>query len=90
MIETVINRNLPDEFDGHYAWPGGENTYRNRFIELSPTRTKWTSTCACKFHGLFMKMMGFFCGGKIRGSHMTFLRNFKAFAEEGKDVRDSA
>ena len=36
-----------------------------------------------------MKMIGLFCGGKIRGSHMTFLRNFKAFAEEGKDVRDS-
>ena len=50
---------------------------------------QWTSTCSYQFHGLFMKLIGLFCGGKIRGSHMTFLRNFKAFAEEGKDVRDS-
>ena len=40
LIETVTERNLPDEFNGTYEWSGGSNTLRNRFIELGQTRPK--------------------------------------------------
>ena len=29
LIETITERNLPDEFNGRYAWKGGQNTLRN-------------------------------------------------------------
>jgi hypothetical protein len=62
---------------------------KNRFIELSPTKTKWESTCSYEFKTLFMKLMGFFCPGKFREQNMAFLENFKKFCETGKDVREA-
>ncbi len=88
LIETVTERNLPDEFNGRYEWPGGQNTLRNRFIKLGLSRTKWESTCDYQFSGLMPKLMGFFFPGMFRKQNLTFLRNFKAFCEEGRDVRE--
>ncbi len=86
LIETVTERRLPDVFDGTYEWKGGSNTLTNRFIELGPSRTKWVSTCQYHFQRLPMKLMGFFLPGMFRKQNMTFLRHFKAFAEEGRTV----
>ena len=36
-----------------------------------------------------MKLMMFLFGGKFREHNMTILRNFKAYCEEGRDVRVS-
>jgi hypothetical protein len=88
LIETVTVRNLPDEFSGTYEWPGGRNTLRNHFIELGPARTKWESTCAYEFSSVMLKMMGFFCPGMFRRQNLSFLRNFKAFAEEGRNANE--
>ncbi len=88
LIETVTVRNLPDEMSGTYEWQGGKNTLRNRFIELGPNRTKWESTCAYQFRSFMLKMMGFFCPGMFRKQNLSFLKNFKAFAEEGRDVNE--
>jgi hypothetical protein len=88
LIETVTERNLPEEFNGTYEWRGGKNTLRNRFIELGPNRTKWESTCAYQFSSFTLKMMGFFCPGMFRKQNLSFLQNFKAFAEEGRTVNE--
>jgi hypothetical protein len=88
LIETVTERNLPDEFNGTYEWQGGKNTLRNRFIALGPDRTKWESTCAYEFSSLMMKLMGFFFPGMFRNQNLSFLKNFKEFAEEGRDVNE--
>ena len=89
LIETVTDRNLPNEFNGAYEWKGGKNTLRNRFIELGSNRTRWESTCAYDFQNLMMKLMGFFCPGMFRKQNMSFLQNFKAFAEQsGNAVSD--
>lgn len=88
LFEVVTERNLPDEFNGHYEWPGGRNTLRNRFIELGPNRTKWESTCEYELTGLMERIMGTFFPGVFRKQNLLFLRNFKAFCEEGRDVRD--
>jgi hypothetical protein len=86
LIETVTQRNLPDEFNGTYEWPGGKNTLRNRFIEAGPHRTIWESTCAYQFSSPMLKMMGFFFPGMFRKQNLKFLRNFKDFAEHGRNV----
>ncbi len=88
LIETVTERKLPDAFDGTYEWQGGKNTLRNRFIELGPDRTKWESTCAYQFSSFMLKMLSFFCPGMFRKQNLTFLQNFKAFAEEGRNVNE--
>ena len=82
LIETITLRNLPDEFNGSYEWPGGKNTLQNRFIELGPNRTKLESTCAYEFSSFMMRLMGFFCPGMFRRQNLQFLQNFKKFAEE--------
>jgi len=82
LIETIAQRNLPDEFNGTYEWPGGSNTLQNRFIELGPDRTKWESTCAYDFSSFIPKLMGFFCPGMFRRQNLRFMQNFKEFAEE--------
>ncbi len=89
LIETVTERNLPDEFNGSYEWGGGKNTLRNRFIELGPDRTRWESTCAYEFSTLMLKLMGVFCPGMFRKQNLKFLENFKAFAEDGRTVNDN-
>ena len=86
LIETITKRDLPDAFDGTYEWKGGSNTLENRFIEVGPSQTRWESRCDYTFHSFFLKAMGFFAPGMFRKQNMKFLKNFKAFVEEGKRV----
>lgn len=88
LYETITDRNLPDEFNGIYEWDGGRNTLVNRFVELGENRTRWESTCTYTFSSLVMKAMGFLMPGAFRKQNQKFLDNFKAFCEEGRDVRD--
>ena len=89
LIETVTQRDLPDEFNGTYEWAGGRNTLHNRFIELSPEKTRWESTCEYEFSAFMLKLMGWLAPGMFRKQNQKFLDNFKAFCEDGFDVRQS-
>lgn len=88
LIETLHVRDLPERLDGSYAWKGGHNTLENRFIELSPDRTCWESTCTYEFTGFFMKVMGFLMPGFFRKQNLLFMNHFKALCEDGTDVRE--
>jgi len=88
LIETVTERNLPDEFNGTYEWKGGRNTLVNRFTELGPNRTRWECTCEYQFSGFMLKAMGLFAPGMFRKQHLSFLESFKAFAEKGVTVNE--
>lgn len=90
LTETVTERNLPDEFNGTYEWNGGRNTLRNRFIELDPGSTRWESTCAYTFSSFILKLMALVMPGMFKKQNQSFLDAFKAFCEEGQDVRDTA
>lgn len=87
LIETVTVRNLPDEFSGIYEWSSGCNSLVNHFEELGPHRTRWTSTCSYEFGSLMLKVMGWLFPGRFREQNLKFLRNFKAYAELGADIR---
>ncbi len=87
LMETVTKRDLPDEFNGRYDWGGGSNTLVNRFIELGPEKTRWESTCEYQMETLMLKIMALAAPGMFKKQNMKFLENFKAFCEEGKDVR---
>ena len=85
MVETITKRNLPDEFHGTYDAKGVHNVVENRFLELGPDRTKWTSHNVFEFKGL-MKVIGFLFKGGFPKQSLKYMQDFKAFAEEGKDV----
>lgn len=89
MIETILKRNLPDEMHATYDAKGVHNIQHNYFEIVSPTQTRWRSESEFQFSGFFMKMMGFLMPGAFKKQSMKYLRDFKAFAEEGKTVSNS-
>jgi hypothetical protein len=89
MIETITARELPDRFGGTYDAKGVHNIVENRFIETGPDTTKWESENEFQFSG-FMKLIGFFMAKAFPKQSLKYMHDFKAFAEEGKDVRERA
>lgn len=87
MFETITTRNLPDEFNGVYDAKGVHNVVMNRFVEVSPEKTRWESENEFQFSG-FMKVIGFLMKGAFPKQSMKYLTHFKDFAENGTDVRD--
>ena len=85
MIETITERNLPDEFHGTYDAPGVYNVVQNRFIELGPDKTKLESENEFQFTG-FMRLIGFFMKSAFPKQSLKYLQDFKAFAEDGTCV----
>lgn len=85
MIETITERNLPDDFNGMYDAKGVHNVVKNRFVELGPDKTKWVSENEFEFQG-FMRLIGFFMKSAFPKQSLKYLKDFKAFAEEGINV----
>ena len=80
MIETITDRNLPEEFHGTYEAKGVFNIQKNYFHEIDG-KTKWISEAEFQCSG-FMKVMAFFMGAKtFKKQSQIYLDDFKAFAE---------
>jgi hypothetical protein len=88
MIETITKRELPEQFNGTYDAKGVFNIVNNRFIEVGPQKTRWESECEFRFSG-FMKVIGFLMKGAFPKQSLKYMKDFKAFAEDGTDVRDA-
>ena len=85
MIETITERNLPDEFSGTYETERVWNLMKNRFEEDGPDRTRWIAESEFRCSGLKMKLMTFFLRPMFTSTTLKSLRDFKAFAEgEGR------
>ena len=85
MIETITQRDPPESFAGTYDAKGVHNVVRNRFVELGPDKTQWISENEFVFSG-FMKVIGFLAKSAFPKQSLKYLRDFKAFAEDGVDV----
>ncbi len=80
MVETIITRNLPDEFSGTYDASGVHNIVRNTFYDEGDS-TRWTLETEFQFSG-FMRIMSFFMGsGRFREQTRKTMESFKRFAE---------
>ena len=88
MVETITTRELPGAFNGTYEAKGVFNVVNNRFIEVGPEKTRWESENEFRFSG-FMKVIGFLMKGAFPKQSLKYMKDFKSFAEEGKDVRDA-
>ena len=86
LIETIIRRNLPDEFHVTYDAKGVHNIQKNYFRELDDNNTLWVAESEFEFSGFFMKLMAFLMPGAFKKQSRKYAEDFKAFAEKGISV----
>ncbi|MGK5685169.1 SRPBCC family protein [Actinoplanes sp. URMC 104] len=65
------------------------NAVRDRLTEAGPRTTLWQSESEFRFSGLPMRLAGLVMRGAFRKQSRRHLQDFKAFAEQGRDVRDA-
>lgn len=88
MVETIIKRNMPEEFHATYDAKGVHNIQKNYFHEVGENQTKWVSESEFQFAGLGMKAMAFLMPGAFKKQSMKYAQDFKNFAENGVSVAD--
>lgn len=79
--ETVVH------FDREIVGAGMWSVVRDRLTEADPETTLWESESEFRFSSLLMRLMGLLMPGAFRKQSQQSMQDFKAFAEEGKDVR---
>ena len=80
MVETIIQRDLPNEFSVTYEANGVFNTVKNSFIKLSESQTRLVVDTEYRFRGI-MKIMAFLMSGAFKKQTRKYLEDFKVFAE---------
>jgi hypothetical protein len=98
-IETITRREpvdlhgIPSEtvvhFEREIVGEGMWNAVRDRLTEAGPQTTLWQSENEYRFSGLMMRLVGLLIPGAFRKQSRQHMQDFKAFAEQGQDVRDA-
>lgn len=97
-IETITRREPADlrdiqrtsvvHFDREIVGEGMWSAARERLTEAGPETTLWESENEYRFSGILMKLVGLLMPGAFRKQSQQHMQDFKAFAEQGKDVRE--
>ncbi len=98
-IETITRRepaNLREiradsivHFEREIVAKGMWSATRDRFTAIDPATTLWESDNEYRFSGLPMRLMVPFMRGAFRKYSRQHMQDFKAFAELGRDVRET-
>lgn len=98
-IETITRREPADlreirqtsvvHFDREIVGEGMWSAVRDRLTEAGPGTTLWESESEYRFNGFLMQLVGVLMPGAFRKQSHQHMRDFAAFAERGKDVRDA-
>jgi hypothetical protein len=96
--ETITRREPTDlhairseslvQFGREIVAEGMWNVTRDRLIEVGPETTLWESKNEYRFNGVLMRLVGLLMPAAFRKQSLQHMQDFKAFAEEGKDVRE--
>ena len=99
QIETITRRDPADlreiprdsvvHFDREIVTKGMWSAARERLTEASPDTTLWVSESEYRFSGLLMRLVGLLMPGAFRKQSQQHMQDFKAFAEQGTDVREA-
>jgi hypothetical protein len=76
-------------FDREIVAEGMWSVTRDRFTEAGPETTLWESENEYRFSSLPMRLMGQVMRGSFRKQSLQHMQDFKAFAEQGADVREA-
>lgn len=89
--EPAELRGIPQEsvvhFDREIVGEGMWSVVRDRLTEASPGKTRWVQESEYRFSGWLMRLVGLLMPGTFRKQSLEHMQDFKAFAEQGKDVR---
>lgn len=80
MMETTLERSLPDSMSFTYEAKGVWNRVINRFEEAAPEKTEWIQENEFRFKGV-IAVLGFLAPGMFRKQTLKAMNDFKAFAE---------
>ena len=84
-----IPRDSAVHFDREIVAKGMWNAARERLTEVGPETTLWVSENEYRFSSLPMRLAGLFMRGALRKQSQQHMQDFKAFAEQGTDVREA-
>ena len=84
-----IPRGSVVHFDREIVAKGMWSAVRDRLIEAGPETTLWASENEYRFSGLPMRLVGLFMRSTFRKQSQQHMQDFKAFAEQGTDVREA-
>lgn len=85
MIETIEKNSLPNKLFVTYDAKGVFNRQKNYFEKVNDSSTRWISDNEFEFSG-FMKIIAFLMPGSFKKQTYEYMKDFKAFAENGKSV----
>ncbi|MBJ8339412.1 SRPBCC family protein [Antrihabitans sp. YC3-6] len=98
-IETITRREPADlhgipkgtvvHFDREIVGAGMWSVVRDRLTAANPETTLWECESEYRFSGLLMRLMGLLMPSAFRKQSQQHMQDFTAFAEQGKDVRDT-
>ena len=81
MVETILERNLPELMSGTYEANGVWNKVDNVFVENMDGTTTWTTHQEYVFNNLLMKIFAWIMPRSFKTQSLAFMENFKKFAE---------
>ncbi|MGD9527253.1 SRPBCC family protein [Pseudonocardia sp.] len=84
-----IPRDSVVHFDREIVAEGMWSAVRDRLTEAGPETTLWASENEYRFSGLPMRLVGPVMRGAFRKQSQQHMQDFKAFAEQGTDVREA-
>ncbi|MFC8531978.1 SRPBCC family protein [Nocardia sp. NPDC057227] len=92
--EPAELRDIPAEvvvhFDREIVGAGMWSAVRDRLTEAGPEATHWESESEYRFDSRLIRLLGRLLPGSFRRQSQQHMRDFKAFAEEGRDVREGS
>ncbi|NNE92139.1 MAG: SRPBCC family protein [Verrucomicrobiales bacterium] len=88
MIETIIARRPPEEFSAAFDADAMHMEVRGYFHELPDGRTHYVTENVAEVSGFFLKMITILMPGCFKKMSQQYLDYFKAFVEDGADIRD--
>lgn len=83
IIETIESKHLPEEVTCTYEAKGAWNRVANRFLEVSPARTRWVFETEFRCRGI-LKIMSVLAPGMFRKASLKEMNRFKKFAEKNR------
>lgn len=84
-----IPSNTVVHYDRELVAKGMWSAARERLTEAGPDTTLWSSENEYRFSSLPMRVVGQVMRGSFRKQSRQHMLDFKAFAEQGVDVRDA-
>jgi len=85
----AIPRESVVHFEREIVGKGMWSVVRDRLSERGPGTTFWVSESEYRFSGWLMRLLALLMPGAFRKQSLQHMQDFKAFAEQGKDVREA-